>query len=170
MKNDLTSRIQELDESIQMHKKAYVHQKNTISILKQDKANLDKKLNYELAAYDSDYLARASDTEQKISTLEEKLRNIEKIKSIYEKIPILKDEADSLVGDITKVERIIQEEINKISPDIHIRKIESTYAYSLKKVNVPEVGSNDFHHNIFEIHGYQLSYQLIINRNGISIV
>ncbi|KGF73983.1 hypothetical protein DO97_00095 [Neosynechococcus sphagnicola sy1] len=60
VKQDLISRIIELDEAISGHKKAVGNQTRRIERLKQEKAQLDIRLERELATYDSAFFGKIS--------------------------------------------------------------------------------------------------------------
>jgi DNA repair exonuclease SbcCD ATPase subunit len=73
---DLSSRIEDLDESISHHSRARTIQQKRIEQLRYEKGLLDSKLTQVLADYDSAYLARSREVERQTATLEERIRNL----------------------------------------------------------------------------------------------
>jgi rubrerythrin len=144
LRDDLNSRIEELDESIQRHTESLKKEKFIVSELQEKKALLDEQLKEELKNYDSTFLASSREVERRIATLQERLRGLEKILRIPNAIVRLEEEADKLVSEEARLKRKIQEEKAKLtSADQYIQDIEDSFLQSLIEVGVPGVGPDD---------------------------
>ena len=144
MRRDLTSRIEELSESIKRHVKAFKKQGNIVEELKGKKYRLDRRLTRELNTYDSAFLAAYRELERRSASLEERLRGLEKLRKIPEFVVTLEEESDVLTGKLEGLKREIQREKEGLTDaDVYIEKIEDTFLSSLLRVRLPGVKSND---------------------------
>lgn len=144
MRKDLTSRIDELDDSIERHKKARKKQENSVNQVKQNKKALDRRLTEELANYDSAFLSRSRELERRIAMIEERIQYLNNILKMPKALAELEKEADELVAKELQVQRqILQEKGGLTSADQYIQKIEEEFLHSLLKVGVPGVRIGD---------------------------
>jgi hypothetical protein len=143
-RRDLTSRIEEIDESLKRQEKAICIQQRNITDLEETKIVLDNRLKEELKNYDSNFLARTRDIDIKIATLEERLRGLNRTKEMFKSVIKLEFEADQLKSNEEKLKRELSNENTKLkNADKIIKEIEETFLDSLLRVKVPGVGVED---------------------------
>ncbi|MCP4402205.1 MAG: hypothetical protein GY801_33490 [bacterium] len=144
VRQDLTSRIEDLTESLDRHKRAYKRQERLVGELRQEKAALDERLNEELFKYDSAYLSQSREVEQRIATLQERKRGLDRMVKLPEAITKLEEEADRLKGEEEKLKREIETEKKKLTEaEQRIREIEDAYLDALREVGVPGISDKD---------------------------
>lgn len=144
VKRDLTSRIEELTESIKRHKSSHRKQKRLVAKIQQKKAALDAQLTRELANYDSAYLARSREVERRIATLQERKRGLKETVKMAEAITELEKEADCLKKKEEELKRAQKSENSKLADaEKRIQEIEQVYLESLLRVRVPGIGKGD---------------------------
>jgi len=144
VKQDLISRIKELDEAISGHRKVLNSQTRRVERLKQEKAYLDRRLVQELETYDSAFLARSRETERQIATLEERVRGLERVSTMIAGLSELEHEIHELEVSEAELEEQIQQEKESLSnADENIRDIEEAYLQALLNACVPGVNTTD---------------------------
>lgn len=144
VRQDLNSRIEELDESINRHAEALRKQEHIVFNLQEEKILLDGQLKEELRDYDSIFLSNSREVERRVATLQERLRGLEKILKMPKAITRLEKEADGLAGEEQQLSREIRAEEAKLTAaGQYIQKIEDAFLQSLVAVGVPGVGRND---------------------------
>lgn len=144
VRQDIDSRIKELDESLMKHKKAQNIQELKVSKLRQDKALLDKKLDEELKNYDSRFLAQSRDIERQIASHEERIRNLKKTLEMPMAVARLGKEVDTLFAKEEGLKRTIQKEKESIeATDKHLQEIEDAFLQAMLAVGVPGIGEQD---------------------------
>lgn len=144
VKQDLASRIIELDEAISGHKKAIKYQAKRIERLRQEKGQLDRRLEQELTTYDSAFLARSREIERRLATLEERVRGLQRMSSMIAGLSELEHEVHELAVSESELEEQIQQEKKSLSnADQNIRDIEKAYLEALLSTRVPGINQND---------------------------
>ncbi|MCK5374356.1 MAG: hypothetical protein KAJ40_03645, partial [Alphaproteobacteria bacterium] len=144
IRKDLTSRLNDITESIERHSWALKIQERRVQAQCNDKSLLDKRLMEELVVYDSSYLSHARETERRVAMLEERIRGIEKIASIANTINKLQEEADEIHLVVERIKREIEDETkNFTTARDYITDIENTYLEFLNQVGVPGVTEED---------------------------
>ncbi len=144
VRRDLQSRIGELDEAIGRHNRALARQQRTLSDAAAQKAALDRRLQEELADYDSAYVARSREAERRVATLEERIRLLEERARIAGTISELEAETDRLTGEENRLRREIEAEKGKLTnAGKFIEDIESAWLDALLAVRVPGVTAED---------------------------
>lgn len=144
VEQDLTSRIEELDESLRHYRLNLKKQGKVVASLRQEKAELDQRLTTELREYDSAFLARAREVERQVATLEEKLRHLSQVKGMVEVVARLREEADALTAEEERLRRERQDELAGLTnADQCVRALEQAYLQALLAVGVPGVGTAD---------------------------
>ncbi len=144
VRRDLTSRIDELNESINQHTRACSKQEQKVDTLKVQKSRLDQKLNRELSTYDSAYLSTARKLERRIATLQERQENLNKSVQMLESITQLEEEAKSLREKQEDLRKEIEAEKNKLGEaENRVKDIEEAYLDALLATGVPGVQSGD---------------------------
>lgn len=144
IKQDLVSRISELEEFISAHKQAIKSQERRITRLQQEKDQLDAQLRQELVNYDSAFLARSREVDRRVATLEERIRGLQKIETMISGISRLERDVHELGATEEELEEQIQtEKASLTNADQNIRDIESAYLEALLSVGIPGVNPND---------------------------
>ena len=143
-RKDLTSRLNDITESIERHSWALKIQERRVQAQRKDKSLLDVRLIEELDVYDSSYLSNARETERRVAMLEERIRGIDKIASMSNAINKLYEEADKIHLVIERIKREIEDETkNLTTARDYITDIEKTYLEILNRVGVPGVTEED---------------------------
>lgn len=144
VRRDLTSRIEDLSDSINLHSKALLMQEKIVVGLKEHKLQVDAQLSTELRTYDSAYLAQSREVERQIATLEERKRGLEKTAKLPHAITNLLNEAAILK---TKEEQLAQQlllETSKLTEaESNVQEIEDAYLDILLRVGVPGIEKQD---------------------------
>ena len=144
IRKDLTSRLNDITESIERHSWALKIQERRVQAQRKDKSSLDVRLIEELDVYDSSYLSHARETERRVAMLEERIRGIDKISSMANAINKLHEEADKIHLAIERIKREIEDETkNLTTARDYITDIEKTYLEILNRVGVPGVTEED---------------------------
>lgn len=141
---DLTSRIEELQDSLLRHRSAHRRQERTLIALCERKSVLDRQLTQELSAYDSAFLARFRQVERRVATLQERLQSLQQMVRLPESVGILEREADELAAQVERIKRQIDAEKGSLTnSQQYISAIEEAYLKALLAVNLPGVTSWD---------------------------
>lgn len=144
VKQDLISRIIELDEAILGHKKAVRNQTRRIDRLSQEKVQLDRRLEQELETYDSAFLARSREMVRHLATLEERVRGLHRMSDMIAGLSELEREVHELaVSELELEEQIQQEKESLTNADQNIQDIEKAYLEALLNTHVPGVNQSD---------------------------
>ena len=144
VKQDIISRITELDTAISQHKKIINNQKRRIEKLKQQKSELDSRLGQELENYDSIFLANSRNTDRIIATLEEKIRGLQQMFRMISGFADLEKQVRELAVLESELQEQIKEEKKSLSnADQNIRDLEETYLDALLNSHVPGIYSSD---------------------------
>lgn len=141
---DIDSRIDDLENSISIHKKSYSKQSRLVEKLVETKKNLDRRLDEELKNYDSAYIANFRQVDREIATLEERLKSQQRTKELPNEVERLEKKAATLNGEISLLNQRINEERGKlIKADILIKELEEIFKDTLVKVGFPGVDEKD---------------------------
>ncbi len=144
VRRDLSSRIEDLTDSIERHSKARSIQEKLVTELKSRKVELDAQLSTELRTYDSAYLAQSRELERQIATLEERKRGLEKTAKLPQAITNLRSEAEVLKAKEDElVEQLFAETRKLTDAESHVHQIEEAYLDILLKVGVPGISEQD---------------------------
>jgi len=158
---DLDSRIKEIENSIETHKKALARQQSLINKLRLYKKQLDFKLSAALKTYESTFLANAREVDRKVATYTERIKGQNKLKEMPKEISKLQEEAETLSGTEQTLKRKIDEERSKLTEsENYISALESTFLSTLLTVGLPGVGEED------EVHINRKTWEVNIYPNG----
>lgn len=140
----MESRIDELTESIERANRANKRQQKKVEQLREEKAEVDKELTDELRDYDSAFVAQTRQVDKKIATLEERVRNLQRLRQMPEAIEKLLREADQLKADEERIRRELREERASLTGAHEVIKdLENTFLSSLLAVRMPGVKPDD---------------------------
>ncbi len=141
---DIDSRIEDLENSIDIHKKSYRRQQKLVKKLRDAKQNMDKRLDEELKNYDSAYLASFRQVDREVARFEERLRGQKRMKELPYEIERLDKKVGTLTGDIESLNRRIVEEKGKLKhADSLIQELEELFKDTLVTVGFPGVSNRD---------------------------
>jgi hypothetical protein len=144
VRRDLTSRIDDLSNSIERHSQALSSQEKLVTALRSEKFQLDTQLSNELRTYDSAYLAKSRELERQIAMLEERKRGLEKTTKLPQAVTTLLSEADALkLKEDRLAEQLLSESAKLTDAELRVHQIEEAYLQILLKVGVPGVSNND---------------------------
>jgi hypothetical protein len=144
LNRDLDSRIEDLDSSLKEHRRQITRQERRVSALLSEKAALDRRLSDELATYDSAFLANAREAERNVASLEEQLRNLQRITRMPEALERLQHEIASLeIKERSLREQIAKEKQKLRAADAIVTELEDAYRDIMIDVGVPGVTQAD---------------------------
>lgn len=141
---DLDSRIEDLDTSIQEHKKSLNRQKNLLIKLKTTKYDLDLRLANETERYESLNLSSYRDIERRIATYTERIKGYERALIIPKEIHRLEKEVSDIIEHENDIKKKIEAEKEKLTKaSEYIRDIEDKFLEIMLEVGLPGVNSDD---------------------------
>jgi DNA repair exonuclease SbcCD ATPase subunit len=146
-KRDLESRIEELENSIDRAKRSFAKQVERVERLRGEKSALDQRLVADLRDYDSAFVAEVRELDRQIATLRERLRSLERMKTLPDAIEQLSREVDQSRAEEERIRREMESERRGLTTAGEvIGDIEKTYLEVLLRVGVPGVRHNDTVH------------------------
>lgn len=141
---DLDARVEDLDEMLVRHQSALKQQTRRTEKLQQQKLDLDNRLQKELAQYDSAYLAQARDVERQIATYEERIRSLQELARMPDKVAEFEQDADQLAGREAQLKREIQNEKDSVKDAIgNVEELEVEFLQAIQAVKMPGVQPED---------------------------
>jgi hypothetical protein len=144
LNRDLDSRIEDLDSSLKQHRRQIGRQERRLSGVLSEKTALDRRLSDELATYDSAFLSNAREAERTVASLEEQLRNLQRIARMPEALARLQQEIASLESKERSLRDQIAHEKQKLrAAEGIVTELEDTYRDILVDVGVPGVTRSD---------------------------
>ncbi len=145
VKVDSDQRIYELNDSLKRHKKQYKILQNKLKNINEEKLSLDEKLNKTLIEYDSAYLSNILNIEEKKYELQEKIKSLNKIKSLPAKASKLMSDSNDLTPDIdSKNENLKKLRIDAEKDTKNLKILEEKFLEYLQISKFPGVKKNDF--------------------------
>jgi hypothetical protein len=147
LNRDLDARILDLDQSLKQHRRQLVRQERRLVETQAEKESLDARLSDELATYDSAFLANTRAAERQAATLEEQLKNLQKVARMPEALANLQREIASLqIQERSLRGQIDYERRNLQAADSRVTDLEELYRDILLRVGVPGIGPTDAIH------------------------
>lgn len=144
VRRDLNSRVEELEESLSRHGRAYQRQRRRVANIRQRKAELDSRLSEELSSYDSAYVSQSRELERRVATLQERKRGLQRTAMMLEAIDEYERDANRLSLEEGKIKEEIEAEKRKLThAEKIVGEIEDTFLESLVQVGVPGVEETD---------------------------
>lgn len=141
---DLTERIKELEASIDLHKKALNKSKKEFAAKQKLRYDLDQKLQHDLRQYESVFLSNVRSIDNTVSTLNERLKGIQRMKVMPREITKLENEAIDILKEERELKRKINEETaNFVRGEQLIEQLEKTFLKILNEVGMPGVSKKD---------------------------
>ncbi|MDO5979207.1 AAA family ATPase [Flavivirga spongiicola] len=141
---DIDSRIEELDNSVIIHKKELDRQRRLIKKLENFKENIDDRINTELKNYDSKYLSSFREVDRSIATIEERIRGFNRLKKIPTEISLIEGKIIKSDSNISKTKERILAEKNKFNKASKIiSELETKFVETLLDISFPGVNKGD---------------------------
>lgn len=144
IQSDLTTRIEELDLSLEHHRSAAARQSTSVRRAREEKLSLEEEMDRALAQYDSAYLSQFRSAEQKLGELRERRRFLDQLQSMTSALGDSQQEvltADKRIIELRK--RIQTERVSLPNAEQNITAIENAYLECLLAVKVPGVTRKD---------------------------
>jgi DNA repair exonuclease SbcCD ATPase subunit len=144
LRRDLNERIDQITDSIKRREYVLGRTERQLVQAEQQKMALDRKLQEELARYDSAFIESIRDTETKIATLVERITFLTQLQQMPQALRDLEVEAGSLQGKIDGLRTSISEERNRLnSADENIKAIAEEFKRIMLSVSFPGVSEED---------------------------
>lgn len=141
---DLYERIKELENSIDLHKKALNKTRKEFTAKQQLRRELDQKLQHDLRQYESVFLSNIRAVDSTVASLQERLKSIRRLKVMPREIARMEGEAESLVLKERDLRRKIGDESsNFVKGESLIQELEETFLDILCEVGMPGVSKQD---------------------------
>lgn len=144
LRRDLNERIDQIIDSIKRREHELGRTERQLEHARQQKMSLDKRLQEELARYDSAFVESIRDTEMEIATLIERITFLQKLLQMPQAINALEVEAGALQGKIDGLRTSIAEERNRLhAADENIAAIAMEFKRIMLSVSFPGVSAED---------------------------
>ena len=144
IQNDLNDRIRELENSIDLHKKAFVKANKELTLKNNLRKGLDAELQDKLREYESIFLSNIRSIDKDVATYEERLKNYLRLRKIPQEIARLEKNAILALGKMQEITKdILFEKRNLTRGETLIEELESTFLKTLLDVGVPGVNQDD---------------------------
>lgn len=144
LSRDLNTRIDDLEESVERHKREWrrlLALRNMGALRKED---LDQQLMKEVDRYDSAYTSSARAADSKIAELQERLRSLGKFAQMPAAISELEREAAIIQVDIDRTRNELADEQNRLfGADKYIESIAESFKQTMLAVGFPGVYKDD---------------------------
>lgn len=144
LKTDLTSRYNELTDSIERLNYQKDNMIKKLSILEREKVILDEKIQEVQKDYDSIFLAKAKGLERKVGELKSEKESYKKLLPLTKKVTELQNEADELTVDEERLKRNLNEARSKAEEDTtNLDKLKEYFLDNLINVGLPGITKSD---------------------------
>jgi DNA-binding protein YbaB len=142
--SDIKSRIEELNESIELQQNSLPLREHVLEENKKKKIELDRQLNDELRNYDSSFLSNSRDLERKVAELNERLNNYNQIIELPKALIKANVSCKQLLEDKIIVKQEIDREKNlELKSKVYIQELEHRHLVSMVASEVPGVTIHD---------------------------
>jgi rubrerythrin len=144
VRRDLNERIDQIADSIARREGEVNRMKRQLAQAQERKALLDRRLQEELARYDSAFVESIRGAEREIATLAERIRSLRRLQQMPQAIDALEEEAGALQGRIDRLRSALADERNRLrAADANIAAIAAEFKRVLLSVSFPGVGADD---------------------------
>jgi hypothetical protein len=144
LRQDLNTRIDELEELISQHQEELEKQQARVDSFKQRKVEQDQELNRELQQYDSAYVSQIRAVDREIAELNERQRQLQKLAELPRALEQMERESGELDAETRNIRAAIDDERKRLrSADARIRDIESTFLSTMLEIGFPGIGPGD---------------------------
>ncbi|MDB4671439.1 AAA family ATPase [Pirellulaceae bacterium] len=144
LRQDLNTRIDELEELVNRHRTEIEKQLKAVAKLRHQKIELDQKLNRELQQYDSAYVSQIRGVDREIGELEERLRQLGRLAEMPRALEQMELESGQLEGQLTTVRESIRDERDRLrTADARIHDVESAFLSIMLDIGFPGIEAGD---------------------------
>jgi IS30 family transposase len=140
---DLDSRQDDLETSINGHKKALKRHEQIVQEAIAQKGSLEVRLRDELKNYDSNFLSDSREAERNLATLEERIRGLERLAKIPNIIQGLEADLVKKFVEEKSLKEKIESEKKKLNVFAYVEEIQNEFLAFLLKVGLPGVSADD---------------------------
>ncbi len=135
---DISARKAELEDAIKRHEVQLIRLKRSLGELKEAKSHVDAELNAAMRRYDSAYLSSAILLEHRRASIEQEVRELEKLK----RLPLMVEQqmkyADSLAEDESRIRRELKEVREAAEQDTaNLHRLEKLFLDCLVRAKIP---------------------------------
>ena len=142
-KSDLSSRILEINESLELLKRGRRRQDKKLSFLVEKKKELDGKLTSELRNYDSKFLSRSVELERQEASIQTRIDDLKRIVKLPVAVNQLETENTRLIEKRESINIEIEKERKKLNPKLILSELEQTYMELLIATGIKDVSKGD---------------------------
>lgn len=144
LRRDLNERIDQIADSIE--RREYESNRMTRQLVQTQrrKGALDRRLQEELARYDSAFIEQVRGTERDIATLKERISSLRRLQQMPKAINELEEEAGALQGQIDRLRTSASEERGRLrTGDANVAAIAAEFKRVMLSVSFPGVSDDD---------------------------
>lgn len=138
IRQDLDARIADLKQSTARHRRALRPLEDKLSVRLAERAALETRASAAVRAYESQFLARTRQHENRLSAIRERTSLLEKIRKMPAEIESVLLEADAMAGPIDTLRRQIEDEQRTLlTAEANYKAIEENYKQVLLAIHFP---------------------------------
>jgi uncharacterized Zn finger protein (UPF0148 family) len=144
LRNDLNTRIDELDDLIARHEKEIEAQKARVERVQEEKRRLDRQLTLQLEQYDSAYVSQIRAIERKIAELEERQRFLGRLAEMPRALEQMEGDAGTIEGRIANLRGALEEERARLSTAASlVEQLQNTFLSIMLEIGFPGISATD---------------------------
>jgi hypothetical protein len=138
IRQDLDARIADLKQSTARHRRALRPLEEKLAVRIAERAALEDRASATVCTYESQFLARTRQHENRLSAIRERTSLLEKIRKMPAEIESVLAEADAMAGPIETLRRQIEEEQGTLlTAEANYKAIEKNYKEILLAIHFP---------------------------------
>jgi hypothetical protein len=141
---DVNARLKEINESLTRYNQQNLVLRRRLTEFVAEKAAIDERLNLAMKQYDSAFLSQALEYERQATVLQEKIANIERQKTLMEKLNEQYLLAEKLMAEESAIRRKLKDERSKAEKDLsNLRRLEELFLDCLLRAQFPGINPAD---------------------------
>jgi uncharacterized Zn finger protein (UPF0148 family) len=145
VREDIKIRREELEDIINRRREQLQEMRRRLNLFQAEKGRIDAELNTTLQVYDSAYLSSALLLERDKATSEQEMRELQRLKRLYDIVTTQLEQAASLIGQESTIKQKLQELRAEAERDTKsLRRLEELFLDCLVRAKVPGFSPNDF--------------------------
>jgi hypothetical protein len=144
LRRDLNERIDQIADSVARRERESARMLRQLVQAEQKKAELDRRLQDELARYDSAFMESIRSVDREIATLVERIKSLKRLQQMPQAIDQLEEQAGTLQGKVDRLRSSIYEERDRLrAADANIAAIAAEFKRVMLSVSFPGVSEAD---------------------------
>jgi len=144
IEQDLTDRIEDLKLSLRRLDGSLKIQERTLREIQEKRSAVALQISDVRESIESEYLQRARKIEAELGKLNERRRFLMKVRAMPAEIEERQNQADSLNADISKIQRLIEKEVEKFERGReNVAVLERNFLAILRAIHFPEITEGD---------------------------